>query len=131
MYFCVNNKLIKTLYTMKKLLAIAFLLSFSLVNAQEKEPTFEAAGDKVKATYYYADGSVEKQGFFKDKKLTGEWTQFDKKGNKVAVGFYKEGKKVGTWFHWNKNILRQVNYENNAVASVNTWKEDTKLAVNK
>ncbi len=131
MYFCVNNKLIKTLNTMKKLLAIAFLLSVMLVSAQEKEPTFEAVGDQVKATYYFADGTIHKQGFFKDKKLTGEWTQFDKKGNKVAVGFYKEGKKEGTWFQWNNNKLRQINYDNNVIASVSIWKEDTKLAFNK
>ena len=116
---------------MKKLLAIAFLLSFTLVQAQEIEPTYEAVGDQVKATYYFANGVVHKQGFFKNKKLTGEWTQFDTKGNKVSVGFYKEGKKTGTWFHWNKNTLRQVNYENNAVASVSTWKEEAKLAANK
>lgn len=117
---------------MKKLLAFAFLLSLSIVQAQEKEPTYEAAGDLVKATYYFADGSIHKEGFFKNKKLTGQWTEFDQKGNKIATGFYKEGKKVGTWFQWKKDVLRQINYENNIVASVNIYKkEDTKLAVNK
>jgi len=115
---------------MKKLLAIALLLSFSIVQAQKKEPTYEAMGDLVKATYYHADGTIHKQGFFKNKKLTGQWTQFDVKGNKIAVGFYKEGKKVGTWFQWKKDVLRQINYENNVVASINTYREDTKLAVN-
>lgn len=115
---------------MKKLLAIALLLSFSLVQAQEKEPRYEAVGDLVKATYYFADGSIHKQGFFKDKKLTGQWTEFDQKGNKVAVGFYKEGQKTGTWFQWNRNLLRQVNYENNVIASISHWKEDTGLAIN-
>lgn len=115
---------------MRKLLAIALLLSISLVQAQEKEPVYEVVGDLVKATYYFADGSIQKQGFFKDKKLTGQWTQFDHRGNKIAVGFYKEGKKVGTWFQWNENILRQINYENNTVASVNIYREDTKLASN-
>ncbi|MFD2567154.1 toxin-antitoxin system YwqK family antitoxin [Pseudotenacibaculum haliotis] len=116
---------------MKKLLAIACLLAVSLVQAQDKEPTYEAVGDLVKATYYYEDGTVHKQGFFKDLKLTGQWTEFDKQGNKIAVGYYKGGKKVGTWFQWKKNILRQINYENNVIASVSTWKEDTKVAVNK
>lgn len=116
---------------MKKLLAIAFLLSFSLVQAQDKQPKYEAVGDLVKATYYYADGTVKKEGFFKNKKLTGKWTQFDTKGNKTVVGYYKQGKKVGTWFQWKKHTLRQINYDNNVIASVNTWKEEGKVAVNK
>lgn len=116
---------------MKKLLAIICLLAVSFVQAQEKEPTYEAVGDLVKATYYFEDGSIHKQGFFKDKQLTGQWTQFDRKGNKVSIGYYKLGKKVGTWFQWKENKLRQVNYQNNTIASVSTWKEDTKLAVNK
>lgn len=115
---------------MKKLLAIICLLSFSLVQAQNKEPKFEAAGDLVKATYYYEDGTIHKQGFFKNKKLTGEWTQFDEKGNKVAVGYYKEGKKVGTWIQWRNNTLRQIKYNNNTIASVSDWKEDSRLATN-
>lgn len=116
---------------MKKLLAIACLLAVTLVQAQDKEPTYEAVGDQVKATYYYADGSIHKQGFFKNQKLTGQWTEFDQKGNKIAVGYYKDGKKVGTWFQWKKDVLRQINYENNVIASVNTWREDTKVAANK
>lgn len=115
---------------MKKLLAIACLLAVSLVQAQDKEPTYEVAGDLVKATYYFADGSIHKVGFFKEKKLMGKWTEFDKKGNKVAVAHYDMGKKVGTWFQWKGDVLRQINYDNNLIVSVNTWKEDTKVAVN-
>lgn len=115
---------------MKKLLFIACILSVGLMQAQDKQPTYERSGDLVKATYYYEDGSIEKQGYFKNKKLTGEWTQFDKKGNKVAIGHYKDGKKVGKWFIWNKDLLTEINYENNVIASVNTWKQDTRVAVN-
>ena len=114
---------------MKKLITFAFMLSLMLAQAQEKEPTYEAVGDLVKATYYYADGSIHRQGFFKDMKLTGKWTQFDQEGNKVAVAFYKKGQKVGTWFQWKGNVLRQINYENNTIASVNVWRQDTGIAV--
>ena len=116
---------------MKKILVIACLFIASMMQAQEKAPTYEAVGDQVKATYYYEDGSVFRQGFFKDQKLTGLWTQFDQKGNKVMVGHYKAGKKVGTWFQWKGNVLRQINYDNNKIASVSNWREDTKVAVNK
>ena len=70
------------------------------------------------------------RGFFKDKKLTGEWTSFDTKGNKTQTAFYKAGKKVGKWLVWNKNILKEIDYYNNAVVSINTWKSESKVAVN-
>ncbi len=115
---------------MRKLIILFCVFSISCVNAQEKAPTYTKSGDLVKATYYYSDGSIKSQGFFKDKLLTGEWTEFDQKGNKIAIGHYKAGKKVGKWFQWNNNILREINYANNTIVSVNTWKEDTKLALN-
>lgn len=116
---------------MKKLVFTVCLLVAMTMQAQEMKPSFEKVGDEVKATYYYEDGTIFRQGFFKDQKLSGKWTEFDRKGNKVTVGYYKKGMKVGTWFHWRGDILRQVNYENNAIASVSTWREDTKVAVNK
>lgn len=96
--------------------------------AQEKEPTFIVDGDLVKATYYYEDGSVKTQGFFKDKKITGEWTRFDIDGKKTQLAFYDNGKKVGKWFIWSKDSLKEINYENNSIASVNEWRPESKVA---
>ncbi|WP_240614767.1 hypothetical protein [Polaribacter filamentus] len=46
------------------------MLSIAAIGyTQEKQPTFKAEGDLVKATYYYEDGSVKTEGYFKDKKL--------------------------------------------------------------
>lgn len=116
---------------MKKLMILVFMLSVAFAQAQETTPTYEVEGDMVKATYYFENGAIHKQGYFKDKKLTGKWTQYNKKGDIIAVGHYKKGKKVGTWFQWTKDALRQINYENSTVASVNIWKENTKVASNK
>lgn len=115
---------------MKKILTTVMLGIATLAFAQEKQPTFKAEGDLVKATYYYEDGSIKTQGFFKDKKLTGEWVRFDKEGNKVQLAYYAEGKKVGKWFLWTKESLKEINYENNTIASVNVWKPESKIAVN-
>ena len=102
---------------MKKcVLAITFLVA-SLCYSQEVKPTFKADGDLVKATYYFEDGSVKTQGYFKDKKLTGEWTRFDKNGNKVQLAYYKAGKKVGKWFIWNNHTLKEINYKNNTIVN--------------
>lgn len=115
---------------MKNIVTTIMLGLATIAFSQEKEPTFKAEGDVVKATYFYADGSIKTQGFFKNKKLTGEWVRFDKKGNKVQLAYYKDGKKVGKWFMWTKETLKEINYENNSIASVNVWEPKTKVAVN-
>lgn len=114
---------------MKKLFIAACIMSVSLLQAQEIKPKFEKAGDLVKVTYFYKDGKIKEQGFFKDKKLAGNWTSFDKNGNKVAIGYYEEGKKVGKWFMWHKDGLKEIDYKENIIASVQTWKEETKIAI--
>lgn len=114
---------------MKKLVILACSLTFGLMQAQEVKPTYEKAGDLVKVTYFYKNGKIKEQGFFKDKKLSSTWRSFDIKGNKTSIAHYKNGKKVGKWFIWNKDELKEINYENNTIASVQTWKEDTKIAV--
>ena len=102
-----------------------------MINGQKIKPSYELAGDQVKVTYYFENGAIYKQGFFKNKKLSGNWLEFDQKGNRVASGFYKEGKKVGTWFHWDNSKLREINYDDNIIQSVSIWKEDTRLAGNR
>ena len=66
--------------------------SSPLLNIDKIKPSYELAGDQVKVTYYFENGAIYKQGFFKNKKLSGNWLEFDQKGNRVASGFYKEGK---------------------------------------
>ena len=41
----------------------------------------------MKATYYHEDSTISKEEYFKNKKLTGKWTRFDKQGNKVQLAF--------------------------------------------
>lgn len=109
---------------MKKLVIIACLLSASIIYAQDVEPKYERVGDLVKVTFFYKNGKIKEQGFYKDKKLTGTWTTFDKKGNKTAIAHYEKGKKVGKWFMWKNDGLKEINYKNNTVASVQYWKEN-------
>jgi antitoxin component YwqK of YwqJK toxin-antitoxin module len=116
---------------MKKLVLIVCLFAFSVMQAQEVKPKYEAVGDKVKATYYYADGSIHKQGFFKNEKLTGKWTEFDQKGNTVMIAYYKKGKKTGKWLQWKEGKFRQISYDNNKIVSVGKWTADaSRLASN-
>ncbi|NVK52875.1 MAG: nicotinic acid mononucleotide adenyltransferase [Flavobacteriaceae bacterium] len=117
---------------MKKIAALVLLLTVSICSAQEVAPKFEKSADLVKATYYYQDGTIKEQGFFKDKKLTGKWVRYNKEGEKTMIAYYKAGKKVGKWFAWNKNTLKEINYANNTIVSVKNWNQaETKLASNK
>lgn len=116
---------------MKNLITLLIFCLVTIGYAQQKEPTYKAEGDLVKATYYHEDGSISTQGFFKNKKLTGKWVRYDKEGNKTQMAFYKEGKKVSRWFVWQKESLKEIHYDDNAIVSVNLWKHEAKLAANK
>ncbi|WP_418649182.1 toxin-antitoxin system YwqK family antitoxin [Tenacibaculum aestuariivivum] len=114
---------------MRKFILVICILSISLLQAKNTDPKFEKEGSLVKATYFYKDGKVKEQGFFKDKKLTGTWVSFDAKGNKSVIAHYEGGKKTGKWFMWKEDGLKEIDYNNNIIASVQTWKEETKVAV--
>ena len=115
---------------MKKSVILAAILFSGIVVAQEGKPELEAAGNKVKATYYYDNGKVQQEGFFKDGKLDGVWVSYDENGNKTAIAEYKNGKKVGKWFFWTDEsekgfaTLSEVDYSNNKIASVKNWKKE-------
>ncbi|AOW22077.1 hypothetical protein LPB138_10125 [Urechidicola croceus] len=94
------------------------------------EPTYEKQGDIVSVTTYYEDGSVKEQGFYKDKKLHGEWSKFNRNGDKIILASYDNGRKVGTWMYVNNGVLTQVDYQENKIASVYEWNNKTRVAIN-
>jgi len=114
---------------MKNLLILAVFFISIATFSQKQNTVFEKEGNLVKASYFTEDGALEVQGFFKDRKLDGQWTRFDSKGNKTKIAYYKEGKKVGKWLVWSDESLKEINYQNNAIASIQTWKSDSKLAI--
>lgn len=105
---------------MKKYMIIGAVLISSMVFAQKQAPKLEVVDNMVKATYYYDNGQVQQEGFFKDGKLEGKWVAYDTQGNKLSIGEYSNGQKVGKWFFWNDAKLSQVDYSNNQVAYVTT-----------
>lgn len=116
---------------MKNLVVFAVVVFFAFTGySQDVKPSFTKVDDMVKATYYYDNGDVKTEGFFKDQKLTGQWVTYDTSGKKVQIANYKEGKKVGTWLIWTKEGIREINYINNKLVSVHLIKEEYKLASN-
>lgn len=109
---------------MKKYIIMASLLISGLTFAQESKPQLEEVNGMVKATYYYENGKVQQEGFFKDGKLEGKWVSYDENGNKKSIAEYSNGEKTGKWFFWNEKSLAEVDYSNGAIASVKNWNKE-------
>ncbi len=111
---------------MKKIfMIIALVGGIFFSNAQENvKNDYVKEGNLIKATLYYSNGEVSQKGFYtKQGKLQGDWTSFDQEGNKTAEAHYENGEKTGKWFFWqNDNILKEVDYSNSKISTVNTWK---------
>lgn len=116
---------------MKKFIIICIFFAAATGYSQDKQPTYTVEENLVKATYYYDNGAVSTQGFFKNKKLTGEWTRFDKEGNKIQLAYYDSGKKIGKWIVFSSESIKEIDYKNNAIANVNVIEKKTKLAIHK
>lgn len=117
---------------MKKLILTSVLVCFALICfPQENDKVkVEQKGDLTEATYYYDNGSVHQKGTFNEEgELHGEWTSYDTEGKKLAVGKYVNGQKHGKWFFWTNEVLREVDYLNSRITSVNEWKGKTRVAV--
>jgi len=118
---------------MKKIITLLLTLSISFAFAQKdgKKVEMTKKGDIVTATYFYEDGSIAQQGTFnKVGQLDGVWTSYDMAGNKTAIGNYANNKKVGKWLFWTNDKLREVEYNNSKVASVNVWSDKSEMALN-
>jgi antitoxin component YwqK of YwqJK toxin-antitoxin module len=115
---------------MKKMLIIA-LMAFTFGAYAQVEPTFEKEGEKIKATYFHANGEKAQQGYFLNDKLEGEWKMFNDKGDKIAMGNYDQGVRTGKWLFWEGDVRSEVNFDNNKIASVSKAKSKDPVVSNK
>ncbi|NAS31810.1 nicotinic acid mononucleotide adenyltransferase [Flavobacteriaceae bacterium R38] len=114
-----------------KNLIMTFAMLFSVVlMAQTDKPLMEKEGDLTKVTYFHENGKVAQIGFYKNKKIHGQWKAYDVKGKKIAVANYDEGKKVGKWLFWNENGLKEVDYSDNRIVSVTNWNNSNRVVIN-
>lgn len=109
---------------MRKYMIIGAVLISGMFFAQTIEPKLEAVNQKVKATYYFENGAVQQEGFFKDGKLDGQWISYDVNGNKKSIGEYNKGVKCGKWFFWNEATLTEVEFSKSKIESIQNWKKD-------
>lgn len=117
---------------MRNLVIVLVMLSVAFSYAQnDNEPKLEKKGDLTYATYYHDNGEISQTGTFNaDGKVHGEWKSYDAEGNKLALGNYEDGKKVGKWFFWQDESLKEVDFIDSKIVSVNQWDSKTKVAIN-
>ncbi len=107
---------------MKNSLSLVAILFSAVVSSQQTKPELEVVDSKVKATYYFENGTVQQQGFFKNGKLDGTWVAYDEAGHKKAIAEYRNGNKIGKWFFWNDSCLTEVDYSDSRIANVKNCK---------
>jgi antitoxin component YwqK of YwqJK toxin-antitoxin module len=117
---------------MSRKVLMLFALLFGTISfaQQEKELKLNDDTNLIEVTFYHDNGVVSQTGSYTlNGKLHGEWLTFDTKGDKSVSAHYDNGKKVGKWFYWSDKTLKEVDYTNNAIVSVNEWQKDTKTSV--
>ena len=116
---------------MKKYIILGALVFSGVVFAQNIEPKYEIEGNLVKATYYYDNGQIKQEGFYKDGKVHGKWVSYNEAGSKISLGEFTDGAKTGKWFFWNDNSLNEVDYSDSRIAEVKKWSAKTETLVNR
>ncbi len=118
---------------MKKIVAvIAISLMVSITYGQkEREVTLNKETNLVEATYFHDNGEVSQEGTFNlAGKLHGQWVSFDEGGVKISEGSYVNGVKSGKWFFWNDGTVKEVEFDNNIIATVINRESNTGLTKN-
>lgn len=117
---------------MKKIVVLLIMLSVCFSYAQDnKAPKVEKKDNVTLVTYYHDNGIISQKGTFNAQgNVHGEWKMFDENGKKIAMGTYDNGKKVGKWFFWQDDSLKEVDYIDSKIVSVNKWDNKTKVALN-
>jgi len=118
---------------MKKVVFIFALLVVGFGYSQnERTLTLNEETNLIEVSYFNEVGQITQTGFYTTEgKLHGEWITYDLQGNKKVSAKYNEGVKTGKWFYWSSTTLKEVDYSDNKIASVNTWVNQNTIADSK
>ena len=110
-------------------LLVMFMAPVVMFAQQEREVKLSEDKNLIEVVYHHENGAISQKGTYNlQGELHGVWESFAEDGSKLTSGTYANGKKNGKWFFWSNQTLREVDYNNNAIASVQEWQEGTKLA---
>lgn len=100
-------------------LLVMIFISTAAIAQKEKELKLNKEANLIEATYYHENGKISQEGTFNlERKLHGNWVSYGEKGEKVSEGAYVNGAKTGKWFFWNDGSIKEVEFSDNAIASV-------------
>ncbi len=111
-------------------MAITFVtvLAYGQENKVQK---FNKETNLIEVTDYHDNGIISQEGTFNlNGELHGEWISYDASGNKLSQGSYVNGRKSGKWIFWTNNTIKEVEYSNNEIASINGVKNSSRIADN-
>ena len=102
------------------IILLALTLTVTVGYSQkEKEVKLNKETNLIEATYFHDNGEVSQKGTFDlAGKLHGEWINFNETGNKISEGTYANGVRTGKWLFWNNGEVKEVEFDNNIIASV-------------
>lgn len=116
---------------MKKTILLLALICAVQSYAQDIKPTFEKDGKMIKATYFHDNGEIAQTGYLLEGKLHGQWFMYNDEGKKIVSGKYVNGERTGKWFFWKGDILKEVDFQENSIASVKDWNNSQIVSVDK
>lgn len=100
------------------LLTLAFTVSVGYAQ-KEKEVKLNEETNLIEVTYFHDNGEISQKGTFDlAGKLHGDWISFNDAGDKISEGAYRNGIRTGKWFFWNNGVIKEVEFDNNIIASV-------------
>ena len=106
---------------MKKLVFFFFTFLITVISFAQQKRDLKLNKDTnlIEVVYYHDNGVVSQTGTYTlDGKLQGVWLSFDTEGKKIVSANYDNGKKVGKWYYWTNGTVKEVDYSDNAIASV-------------
>lgn len=108
------------------IILLVFMGSAGMYGQERVERVFNKETNLIEATYYAENGQISQEGTFNtDGKLHGQWTSYNEDGEKIAVGSYENGAKTGTWYFWADDTLKEVEFSDNQIASVQEIKNSS------
>ena len=99
---------------------LVMVLTLSVGYGQkEKDVKLNTETNLVEATYYHDNGEVSQKGTFDlDGKLHGDWVKYNEEGVKISEGTYTKGVRTGKWVFVTNGSVKEVEFDNNVIASI-------------
>ena len=112
---------------------LALLINVSVI-AQGSTPTYvKVSTNKVKVTWFHANGEVKEIGYFVNNTKDGVWETYNEKGVKTSEASFTNGVKDGNWSIYNEdgNLTYHMVYEDGKRVIATQWDSNGDLIAGK